>query len=258
MIEPYFQSNDGKFTLYYGDCLETLKSLDRCSINMIFADPPYFLSNNGYTCKSGKRVSVNKGKWDKSLGLNDNHKFNKQWIKKCKRVLSANGTMWVSGTYHNIYSVGMALQELNFKIINNIIWQKPNPPPNLSCRYFTHSTETVLWAKSDKSKHFFNYKEMKKINNNKQMKDVWQFSAPSKKEKAAGKHPTQKPLALLERIIVASTQSEDLILDPFNGSGTTGIAAYRLNRKYIGIDKDESYLELTKNRFILENKNGHK
>jgi site-specific DNA-methyltransferase (adenine-specific) len=223
---------------------------------MIFADPPYFLSNNGITCRGGKQTSVNKGIWDKSKGVKENHKFNKLWIRKCKRVLQDSGTIWISGTFHNIYSVGLALQESKFKILNNITWQKTNPPPNLGCRCFTHSTETILWAKSDQSKHYFNYKEMKKINNNKQMKDVWQFSATSKKEKICGRHPTQKPLALLDRIIVASTEKNDLILDPFSGSGTTGIVANRLNRRYIGIEKEEEYLNLTKNRFLSEIKNG--
>jgi site-specific DNA-methyltransferase (adenine-specific) len=219
---------------------------------MVFADPPYFLSGGGSTCKAGKRVSVNKGKWDKSTEIEGIHKFNKRWIRLCKRALKECATLWISGTYHNIYSVGLALQELEFKILNNITWQKPNPPPNLSCRYFTHSTETILWARSGKSKHRFNYKAMKKINHNKQMKDVWSFTSPPKREKISGKHPTQKPLALLERIILASTDIGDLLLDPFNGSGTTGIAAYHLNRRYIGIEKEKKYLNLTKKRFLSE------
>jgi len=255
MIKPYFQSDDGYFTLYRGDCFDIIKTIKGSSVDMIFADPPYFLSNNGTTCKSGRRVSVNKGKWDKSSDIEQIHKFNKRWIRLCKRVLDVCATLWISGTYHNIYSIGLALQELEFKILNNIIWQKPNPPPNLACRCFTHSTETILWAKSDKSRHCFNYKDMKKINNNKQMKDVWTFTSPSKKEKSNGKHPTQKPIALLERIILASTNIGDLVLDPFNGSGTTGIAAYRLHRKYIGIEKEKKYLDLTKKRFLSEFKN---
>jgi site-specific DNA-methyltransferase (adenine-specific) len=254
MIKPYFQSDDGYFTLYHGDCFEVIKILDKSSVDMLFADPPYFLSSGGSTCKNGKRVSVNKGKWDKSVEIKDIHKFNKRWIRLCKRTLKKCATLWISGTYHNIYSIGLALQELEFKILNNIVWQKPNPPPNLSCRYFTHSTETILWARPGK-KHCFNYKEMRKINNNKQMKDVWNFTSPLKKEKLSGKHPTQKPLALLERIILASTSVGNLVCDPFSGSGTTGIAAYRLSRKYIGIEKNKKYLDLTIKRFLSEFKN---
>ena len=257
-MKPYFKSKDNRFTLYYEDCIEVMQNLPECSIDMIFADPPYFLSNGGLTCKSGKAVSVNKGDWDKSKSITDDHIFNFNWIKECQRLLTKDGTIWISGTFHNISSVGLCLQTHGFRILNNVIWQKTNPPPNLGCRCFTHSTETILWAaKSDKSKYFFNYKEMKKINNDKQMKDVWQFSSSGKKEKLQGKHPTQKPLALLERIIVASTQPDDLILDPFSGSSTTGIMAYRLGRKYIGIEKEKEYLSLSKKRFKAEFKNGN-
>jgi len=249
-MKPYFQSNDKRFTLYQGNCINILKNVKHPDI--IFSDPPYFLSNNGTTCKSGKRGSVNKGVWDKSLGLKENYLFTKSWINECKKILSPNGTIWISGTFHNIYLIGTILQELNFKIMNNITLEKPNPPPNLSCRYFTHSTETILWAKQSKAKHIFNYKEMKKLNNNKQMKDVWRFSAPGKKEKLCGKHPTQKPLALLERIILASSRTNDLILDPFSGSATTGISAYKLDRRYIGIELDKEYLDLSIKRFKSE------
>ena len=258
MLRPYFKTKDKLFTLYHGNCIEILQNLPECSIDVIFADPPYFLSNNGTTCSGGKSVSVNKGTWDKSHGVLIDHDFNKRWLQECWRVLTSNGTIWVSGTYHNIYSVGFALQSLEYRILNNITWEKPNPPPNLGCRCFTHSTETVLWAaKSDKSKYLFNYKDMKKINNDKQMKDVWQFTSPLKKEKLQGKHPAQKPIALLERIIIASTQPNDLILDPFNGAGTTGIAAYKLGRRYIGIEIEKEYLDLTKKRFKVELKNGN-
>lgn len=252
MIEPYFQSKDKRFILYNGNCFDIIKNIKAASIGMIYADPPYFLSSGGTTCESGKRVSVNKGRWDKSININDIYEFNKRWIKLCKRILNKNSSIWISGTYHNIYSIGLILQKLEFKILNNIIWQKPAPPPNLGCRCFTHSTETIIWAKLNNSKHCFNYQDMKKINNNKQMKDVWVFSKPLKKEKTQGRHPAQKPLALLERIILASTNVDDLILDPFCGSGTTIIAASKLGRKCIGIEKEEKYCELIKNRFLLE------
>ena len=169
---------------------------------MIFADPPYFLSNGGITCKSGQMVSVNKGEWDKKDNIDEIHDFNKAWIKEAKRILTEDGTIWVSGTYHNIYSLGMALQQYNFKILNNVVWYKKNPPPNLGCRTFTHSNETIIWAKkSVNSNHYFNYDLMKAMNKNKQMKDVWRVGPLSKDEKKHGKHPTQKPLKLLKRII---------------------------------------------------------
>ena len=243
--EKYYENDN--FTLLHGDALLLLKKIDDKSIDMIFADPPYFLSGDGITCSAGKMVSVKKGQWDEKIGIKEKHKFNKKWIKECKRVLKDNGTIWISGTMHNIYSIGMALEEEGFRIINNITWKKLNPPPNISCRAFVHSTETILWAKKDikNAKHKFNYEAMKKINNGKQMKDVWETSLTKPSEKKYGKHPTQKPIALLEKIILASTDENDLILDPFNGSGTTGIVAYKLNKKYIRIKKEKEYLDLT-------------
>lgn len=243
----YYSDMIKDFYLINGDSFEELKNIKEKSVDMIFADPPYFLSGNGITCRSGKMVSVNKAEWDKKVNFREKHNFNKKWISLCKNILKDNGTIWISGTMHNIYSIGVALEEEGFKIINNITWQKTNPPPNLGCRTFTHSTETILWAKKDQnnSKHKFNYKIMKQMNNNKQMKDVWQTSVIKQSEKKHGNHPTQKPLEILNKIILASTDENDLILDPFNGSGTTGIIAYRLNRKYIGIDIDETYLDLT-------------
>jgi site-specific DNA-methyltransferase (adenine-specific) len=256
----YFNDSD-VFILLYGDSLEILKKVPENSIDMIFADPPYFLSNGGITCHAGKMVSVNKGKWDKSKGAEENHKFNLNWLGQCKRILKKDGTIWVSGTSHIIYSVGYAMQELGYKILNDIVWYKRNAPPNLSCRYFTHSTEIILWAaKSEKSKHYFDYSLMRELNNNKQMRsiwdiddldpeNVWEISSPAANEKKFGKHPTQKPEKLLERIILASTKENDITLDPFNGGGTTGIVAYKLKRKYIGIDNNKEFLDLTIKRF---------
>ena len=240
----YYEQED--FKLLHGDALLLLKKIEPQSIDMIFADPPYFLSGDGITCSGGKMVSVNKGKWDEKISIKEKHKFNKKWIRECKKVLKDEGTIWISGTMHNIYSIGMALEEEGFKIINNITWKKLNPPPNISCRAFVHSTETVLWAKKDitKARYKFNYDVMKKLNNNKQMKDVWETSLTKSSEKKCGKHPTQKPIELLEKIILASTDENDLILDPFNGSGTTGIVANRLKRKYIGIEKEKEYLDI--------------
>ncbi len=246
MSKKYYYDDDN-FKLIQGDSLKVLKKIEPKSIDMIFADPPYFLSNDGISCSGGKMVSVNKGDWDKSISIEEKHKFNRKWIKLCYQLLKDDGTIWISGTMHNIYSIGMALEQEGFKIINNITWKKLNPPPNISCRYFVHSTETILWAKKDikKAKHKFNYSIMKKLNGGKQMKDVWESSLTKPSEKKCGKHPTQKPLEILEKIILASTDEGDLILDPFNGSGTTGIAASRLNRKYIGIEKEKEFLDLT-------------
>jgi len=248
----YFSSDDGNVRLYLGEMQKLVPLLfEEEKADMIFADPPYFLSNGGITCHSGRMVSVNKGEWDVSKGAEENHKFNLEWLTICKDALTKNGTIWITGTSHVIFSVGYALQQLNYKILNDIIWEKTNPPPNLSCRYFTHSTEIVLWAARDKkSKHYFNYQLMKKMNNGRQMKNVWRINAPSKKEKAYGKHPTQKPVELLIRIILASTKKGDLILDPFCGSGTTGVAAIQLKRRFIGIEKEEKYLKLAKKRII--------
>ena len=245
----YFESDN--FKLIYNDIFKVIKKFEDKSIDMIFADPPYFLSGNGITCSGGKMVSVNKGEWDKALTIKEKHKFNKKWIKECYRILKDNGTIWISGTLHNIYSIGMALEEEGFKIINNITWQKTNPPPNLACKTFTHSTETILWARKDLKnvKYTFNYTLMKEINNNKQMKDVWTTSLTKPSEKKCGKHPTQKPLEILDRIILASTKEGDLILDPFCGSSTTGISAVGLNRRYIGIDNEKKYIELSIRRY---------
>ncbi|MFC1667725.1 DNA-methyltransferase [Candidatus Omnitrophota bacterium] len=255
---PYFPKKNhanSSFILYKGNSVELMKHIPRNSIDLIFADPPYRLSKGGITCHAGRMVSVNKGKWDISKGAKEDHEFNIKWLRECQRILSDSGTIWVSGTAHIIHSIGYAMQELNFKLLNDIVWYKINPPPNLACRYFTHSTETIIWAaKSPKSKHIFKYKEMKAVTG-KQMKNVWQdllfwaITPPKKAEKKYGKHPTQKPVQLLERIILASSEKGDVVLDPFSGSGTTGIAAYRLKRKYIGLDLEKNYLDLTIKRY---------
>ena len=252
-FSPYYE--DENSIIFLENTFEALEKMIPECIDMIFADPPYFLSNDGITCSGGKVASVNKGNWDKVSTLEEKHNFNRKWIRLSKKVLKPNGTIWISGTLHNIYSVGMALEQEGFKILNNITWQKTNPPPNLSCRYFTHSTETILWArKNNKSAHhFFNYELMKEINNGKQMKDVWTGNLTSSKEKIFGKHPTQKPLYLLEKIILASTQENDLVLDPFCGSSTTGVACKILSRNYIGIDNNEEFIKLSKERLIHTN-----
>lgn len=248
-----FRDSDVGVWLYNADCIEFMDDLiEKCAdgkFDMIFADPPYFLSNGGITCHAGKMVSVNKGKWDKSGGIDANHEFNRSWISRCQKLLKPNGTLWVSGTHHVIHSVGYAMQQFGMKILNDIAWEKPNPPPNLSCRYFTHSTETILWAaKNAKSKHHFNYDQMREINRGKQMKSVWVLNTPRRDEKEFGKHPTQKPVSLLERIILASTDKGDLIFDPFSGSSTTGVAAVKLQRKFVGTELEQEFVELSKER----------
>lgn len=254
MITPFFKSTDKAFTLLKGDCVELLNQFD-FKFDMIFADPPYFLSNDGISVQSGKMVSVNKGEWDRSNGFEKDNEFNLNWLKACKEHLTDNGTIWISGTFHNIFSVAQMLTELDYKILNCITWAKTNPPPNLSCRYFTHSTEFIIWArKSKKSSHYYNYELMKTINGGTQMKDVWNLPAIAPWEKSCGKHPTQKPLALLTRIILASTEKNGWILDPFTGSSTTGIAANLANRKFLGIDKVDEFLSISKNRKLeIEN-----
>lgn len=245
MISPYFRSKDRQFTLLHGDCRKLLTQFD-FKFDMIFADPPYFLSNGGISVQNGKIVSVNKGAWDKSQGTEADHAFNRTWINECRNHLKDNGTIWISGTYHNIFSVANLLTELGFKILNVITWQKTNPPQNISCRFFTYSTEFIIWArKSPKTPHYFNYSLMKELNGGHQMTDVWRLPAIARWEKSCCKHPTQKPLSLLTRIIQASTVEGAWILDPFSGSGTTGIAANLLGRKYLGIEQEDEYLNIS-------------
>lgn len=248
MTNPFYTSNDKDFILYHGDLFDVLSNIN-IKFDMIFADPPYFLSNNGLTIENGQISSVNKGEWDKSEGYDFINDFNLKWLSLVRDKMKDNATIWISGTYHNIFSIGNLLNLLDFKILNIITWQKTNPPPNFSCKYFTHSTEHIIWArKSKKTPHYFNYEFMKEINDNKQMKDVWLLPAIMKWEKNQGKHPTQKPLALLTRIILASTLKNALVLDPFTGSSTTGIAANLANRKFYGIDSEIQYLNISKNR----------
>jgi site-specific DNA-methyltransferase (adenine-specific) len=248
MLVPYFKSDDKNFYLLKGDTLKLLPQFDH-KFDMVFADPPYFLSNDGLTIQNGKITSVNKGKWDKSEGFQFINDFNRKWLSLVREKMKDDATIWISGTMHNIFSVGQILIELGFKILNVVTWEKTNPPPNFSCRYFTYSTEQIIWArKSDKVPHYFNYELMKQLNGDKQMKDVWKLPAIAPWEKSCGKHPTQKPLSVLTRIILASTKPNAWILDPFTGSSTTGIAANLANRRFLGIDQEEEFLTISKNR----------
>lgn len=277
MIVPYYEKP--KFKLYQANCLDILGELPENSVDMIFADPPYFLSSGSFTCQNGKMVSVKKGNWDLSNGLKKNFEFQNEWIKKCRRVLKPNGTIWISGTYHSIYQCGFALEINKFHILNDIAWFKPNASPNLSCRFFTASHETLIWARKEKNgKHIFRYEKMRDWKENykksfscahtsrdeqiellhrpgKQMRSVWAINTPNPIEKKFGKHPTQKPEELMKRVVLASTNKGNLILDPFTGSSTTGLAAYLYGRNFIGIDTEKQYLDLSVKRFEELDKN---
>jgi site-specific DNA-methyltransferase (adenine-specific) len=277
MQKPYYNKPD--FTLYNADSLKLMKEFPENFVDMIFADPPYFLSGGTFTCQNGKMVSVKKGEWDIGNGKKENFEFHLSWIKECRRILKPNGTIWVSGTYHSIYQCGFALELQEFHFLNDIAWFKPNASPNLSCRFFTASHETLIWARKEKkAKHTFNYKDMVEWDDNyqkkvkckycgksnryeilhekdKQMRSVWAINTPKRIEKTFGKHPTQKSLEVLKRIVIASTNKGDLILDPFTGSSTTGLAAYLFGRKFIGIDNEKPFLDLSIKRFEELDKN---
>lgn len=252
MVKLAWQSGDGESRLYSGDSMEWLNSLPKDSIDCIWTDPPYLLSNDGITCIAGKMVKVNKGEWDRSRGIELDHEFNRTWLKACHRVLKPAGAIWVSGTLHVYLSVGMAMQQEGFRMLNDIVWEKPAPPPNLGCRCFTHSTEILLWAtkarKGGKERYTFNYDAMKEENGGKQMKNVWRMMPPSWDEKISGKHPTQKPVGLVARCLRATTNPNDLVLDPFAGSGTTGVAALKLKRRFVGCEREEKYIDLAAKR----------
>ena len=246
--QPYYKSPSHDFTLIQGDCNETLSKFS-FGFDMVFAGPPYFVSSGGISCQSGKVVCVDKGDWDKSKTPQEMDTFNLRWLTSVRAHMKDNATIWISGTYHNIFSVQQQLIRLGFKILNVVTWAKTNPPPNISCRYFTYSTEFIIWArKLAKVPHYFNYDLMKKLNGDKQMTDVWHLPAIGRWEKTCGKHPTQKPLGLLARIIEASTKPDAWILDPFSGSATTGIAANLLGRKYLGLEIEEQYLAISRAR----------
>ena len=256
-MKPYFEA-DG-FTLYHADSVEFMGGLPEGSVDLVFADPPYKLSNNGFTCHSGRRVSVNKGVWDESRGPGEDFSAHLAWIQACRRVLAPTGSIWISGTYHSIYACGHALQLAGYHLLNDICWYKPNAPPNLSGRYFTASHETLLWAaKSPACRHTFNYELVKNGSwdgdtlkrPNRQMRSVWSIPAPRPGEKRFGRHPTQKPLDLLLRIVLATSREGDLVLDPFTGSSTTGLACYRTGRRFIGVDREKKYLDLSVKRFL--------
>lgn len=260
-LEEVWATSNGESRLFCGSQADFLSGLPADSVDCVWTDPPYLLSNDGSTCISGRRRSVNKGQWDRSQGIARDHDWNKTWLAECHRVLKPGGSLWVSGTFHVYLSVGMAMQELGFRILNDIVWEKPNPPPNLGCRCFTHATEILLWstkaAKGGPHRHVFNYDAMKRANGDRQMKNVWRFTAPGPEEKKSGRHPTQKPLALIERCIEACTHAGDLVVDPFCGSGTTALASLRLGRRFLGSEIDPVYANLAARRLHDEESMRH-
>lgn len=246
-IKPYYKSSNSDFTFLEGDCRKILSQFD-FGFDMIFADPPYFLSNGGKSISSGKIVSVDKGEWDKAQNLSEIDIFNEEWLVLCYNKLRPGGTLWVSGTYHNIFSVGHIMQKIGFKILNIITWQKTNPPGNIYDTHFQFSSEHIIWAKKEGAKHCLNADVIRDMNDGSMLNDVWKLPAVQMWEKKLGKHATQKPLPLLGRIILSSTKPYDWILDPFAGSGTTGIAASLLGRRFCGIEQIDSYCNLAKAR----------
>ena len=238
-----------------GDCIEKLKELPDKSVDLIFADPPYNLQLNGdlYRGDQSKVDAVNDS-WDKFDTFDEYDNFTTQWLTECRRVLKDNGTIWVIGSYHNIFRVGKIIQDLNYWILNDIIWIKSNPMPNFRGTRFNNAHETLIWAsKSDKSKFQFNYKSMKAFNDDKQLRSDWYIPICNGKERIKdenGKkaHSTQKPYELLYRVIISTSKPGDVVLDPFLGSGTTAAVAKHLGRKFIGIEKEVKYIQIAQKR----------
>jgi len=235
--------------VYLADCVDLMRIIPPGSVDVVFADPPYRLSTGGVTVKSGRLAPVDKGDWDRSLGFAEDHRFNVRWLKAACRLLKPDGTIWVTGTHHIIFSLGFALQTMRCKIINQITWAKPEPPPNALHTAFTHAHETLLWArKGGGSRYTFNYNLINSTDPSAQLSSVWHIPSVPKSEKLHGYHPTQKPLRLVRRAIVASSREGDLVFDPFCGSGASGVAAKELGRFFVGAEKEEEYAELAARR----------
>lgn len=240
--------------ILHGNCIEILNSLPENSVDLIFADPPYNLQlqNDLYRPNLSKVDAVN-NQWDKFSSFEKYDEFTLNWLRASQRVLKDTGTIWVIGSYHNIFRVGTILQNLNFWILNDVIWLKTNPMPNFRGMRFTNAHETLIWAqKKQGAKYFFNYKAMKALNDDLQMRSDWLIPIATGKERlktnGTKAHPTQKPESLLHRVLLASTQIGNVVLDPFFGSGTTGAVAKRLNRKFIGIEQDKKYIQVAEKR----------
>ena len=241
--------------LIEGDCLEALAALPAASVDMIFADPPYNLQLGGELKRPDESVvDAVDDDWDRFDSFADYDAFTRGWLKEARRVLKPDGTLWVIGSYHNIFRVGAALQDLGFWILNDVVWRKSNPMPNFRGKRFTNAHETLIWCARDKDakRYTFNYDAMKALNDDLQMRSDWliPICAGHERLKANGTkaHATQKPEALLHRVILAATEPGDVILDPFFGSGTTGAVAKRLGRRWIGIEREARYIKLARER----------
>jgi len=236
--------------VYLVDCVTLMRLMPARSVDAVFADPPYRLSTGGPTVKGGRLAPVDKGVWDRSLGsFEEDHRFNARWLREARRVLKPDGTIWVTGTHHIIFSIGFALQTLGFRVINQITWEKPDPPPNALHTAFTHAHETLVWASKDRrARHTFNYDLINSPNPGSQMSSVWRIRSVPKREKLHGYHPTQKPLRLVRRALLASTREGNLVFDPFCGSGTTAVAAKELDRFFVGAEMEREYAELAERR----------
>jgi len=235
--------------IYQGDCVEVLDSLPAASVDVVFADPPYNLQLGGDLLRpNNSRVDGVDDAWDRFQGFADYDGFTRAWLSACRRVLKDTGTLWVIGSYHNIFRVGTTLQDLGFWVLNDVIWRKTNPMPNFRGTRFTNAHETLLWCSTGpEARYTFNYEAMKALNDGLQMRSDWSLplcTGPERLKDEAGQklHPTQKPESLLHRIILASSNPGDVILDPFLGSGTTAAVAKRLGRRWIGIERDDSYV----------------
>jgi site-specific DNA-methyltransferase (adenine-specific)/modification methylase len=237
-----------------GDSIEILKRIPDKSFDLVFADPPYNMQiGEKLTRPDDSKVDGVNDKWDQFSSFEHYDKFSKSWLKECKRILKDSGSMWVIGTYHNIFRLGYHMQNLNYWILNDVIWRKNNPMPNFKGTRFTNAHETLIWAsKNKKSKYTFNYQSLKCLNDDLQMRSDWILPICNGKErlKKDGKkiHSTQKPEALLHRIILATTNKGDFIFDPFLGTGTTAVVAKKLGRKYFGVEKDKKYFQAAKKR----------
>jgi site-specific DNA-methyltransferase (adenine-specific) len=235
--------------VYRTDCMDLMGLMPLACVDVIFADPPYRLSGGGVTVKGGRLAPVDKGEWDRPMGLARDHEFNLRWLRNARRVLKPDGTLWVTGTHHIIFSLGFALQSLGFRVINSVVWQKPDPPPNVLHTAFTHAHETLIWAsKGKRARYTFNYGLINGRNPASQVSSVWPIPAVPKREKLHGYHPTQKPLRLVRRALLASTSEGDLVFDPFTGSGTTAVATKELGRFFVGAELEEEFCELAARR----------
>lgn len=246
--------------VYLADCVELMCLMPPSCVDCVFADPPYRLSKpGGVTFRNGRVVPVDKGSWDRSLGsFEKDHGWNVRWVRAAKRILKPGGSLWVSGTHHVIFSLGFALQTGGFRVINSVAWEKPDPPPNARRTAFTHAHEWLVWAsKQDRgARHTFNYDLVNSPDPGAQVSSVWRIPAVPKREKLHGHHPTQKPLRLVRRALLACTQQGDLVFDPFAGSGTTAVAAKELDRQFVGAELDEGFAGLAERRIRAAERGG--